>query len=184
MSHVSIRKHLILWDILAKGAEVCFRSEGAQSSCATHQLGWAGQWSFINWDWTLEIQPQPSVLFPPFSSPFISNHYSRSSYLAGRISPTSPINVFLSLPAKSWGGEHWVWQLSTHHYGLTVPSAPHRLVQSQGVLPKQAPRGTVTYLLIWPVKLYSWLLIDKRLVLYSSMLELIIQFDLSWLEYG
>lgn len=88
---------------------------------------------------------------PPFPSPFISNHYlGNNSYLAWRISPTSPINLFLSLSlCQEWGRNCLVWQLSARHYGLTVPSALLRLVQSQGGLPKQALRGTVTYLLIW-----------------------------------
>lgn len=43
---------------------------------------------------------------PPFSSPFISNHYlGNNSYLAWRISPTSPINLFLSLSLPRVGEE-------------------------------------------------------------------------------
>ena len=97
-------KNLAIWGVLAEGTGITFKTEGMWCSCVAHELGWAGLWSLFHWVWNLDIQPQSSALFPPFSSPFISNHYLRNnSYLAWRISPTSPINLFLSLSAKSWG---------------------------------------------------------------------------------
>lgn len=83
------------------------------------------------------VEQQSFLLSSLYSSSFISSRYLRNnSYLAWRISPASPINLFLSI-CQGWGRDCWVWQLSDRHYGLTVPSAQLGLVQSLGFYPNR-----------------------------------------------
>ena len=153
MNHVYVRKHLIMRGILAKGTEMCFRS--GQLCYASAELGQGVELHSLRLDFG-----NPATAFCPLSSLFLFLYLKplfEKQLCSREIQPHFP-NQCLSLsPCQEFGGgrgECWVWQLSTHHYGLTVPSALWRRMQSRGVLPKQAPRGTVTYLLIWPVKLY------------------------------